>query len=178
MDSLDIIDLDKTPISDIEEEKEPTRRLNSSNSVLYSIYNTNSNTIDKTIYVRIISKISYRSPFIKELLEFNIEKRYVKFNGYYHVENANDKIVNHGFNLLPQIVIIVYKNLDNDRTYYLSEIYHKEVIETTSKYTYDEDSGYNICLFPSGIIILKFTILETYDNLNIAKSRLQDMISF
>lgn len=178
MDSLDIIDLDKIPISDIEEEKEPSIHLSldSSNSVLYSIYNTNS--IDKTIYVRIISKISYRSPFIKELLEFNIEKRYVKFNGYYHVENANKNIENHGFNLLPQIVIIVYKNLDNDRKYYLSEIYHKEVIETTSNYTYDEDSGYNICLFPTGIIILKFTILETYDNLNIAKSRLQDMISF
>jgi hypothetical protein len=176
MDSLDIIDLDKTPISDIEEEKEPPRRLNSSNSVLYSIYNTN--TIDKTIYVRIISKISYRSPFIKELLEFNIEKRYVKFNGYYHVENANKNIENHGFNLLPQIVIIVYKNLDNDRKYYLSEIYHKEVIENTSNYTYDEDSGYNICLFPTGIIILRFTILKTYDTLDIAKSRLQDMISF
>ena len=178
MDSLDIIDLDKTPISekDIVDEilKEPPRRLDSSNSVLYSIYNY---TIDKTIYVRIISKISYRSPFIKELLEFNIEKRYVKFNGYYHVENANKNIENHGFNLLPQIVIIVYKNLDNDRKYYLSEIYHKEVIETTSNYTYDEDSGYNICLFPTGIIILRFNILETYDTLDIAKSRLQDMIS-
>ena len=168
MDSLDIIDLDKSPISDLEDEneneKEPPRSLES-NNLIYSIYNN----IDKTIYVRIISQISYRSPFIKELLEFNIEKNYIKFNGYYHVENANDKSENHGYNLLPQIVIIVY---------YLSEIYHKEVIENTSEYTYDEDTKFNICLFPKGIIILKFNILETCDTLDIAKSRLQDMISF
>ena len=77
MNSLDIIDLDKTPILDIdvedEDEKEPSINLSlesSSNNVIYSIYNYN---IDKTIYVRIISQISYRSPFIKELLEFNIK---------------------------------------------------------------------------------------------------------
>ena len=177
MDSLDIIDLETTHISDIEDEKEPSINLSldSSNNAIYSIYNYN---IDKTIYVRIISQISYRSPFIKELLEFNIEKRYIKFNGYYHVENLNEKVENQGYNLLPQIVIIVYKNLDNDRKYYLSEIYNKEVIENTSEYTYDEDSGYNICLFPSDIIILRFNILETYDNLDLAKSRLQDMINF
>ena len=177
MDSLDIIDLDKSPISDLEDEneneKEPPRSLES-NNLIYSIYNN----IDKTIYVRIISQISYRSPFIKELLEFNIEKNYIKFNGYYHVENANDKSENHGYNLLPQIVIIVYKDIDNNRKYYLSEIYHKEVIENTSEYTYDEDTKFNICLFPKGIIILKFNILETCDTLDIAKSRLQDMISF
>jgi hypothetical protein len=171
MDSLDIIDLDTSPISDIEDEKEPSINLSldSSNNVIYSIYNYNY-TVDKTIYVRIISQISYRSPFIKELLEFNIEKSYIKFNGYYHVVN-NETIENHGFNILPQIVIIVYKDLDNNRKYYLSEIYHKEVIENTSEYTYDEDSGYNICLFPTGIIILKFNILETYDNLDKAKSK-------
>ena len=163
-----------TPISDIEDEKEPSINLSldSSNTAIYSIYNYN---IYKTIYVRIISQISYRSPFIKELLEFNIEKNYIKFNGYYHVENANEESENHGYNLLPQIVIIVYKglytDLDNHRKYYLSEIYHKEVIENTSEYTYDEDTGYNICLFPTEIIILKFNILETYDNLDIAKSK-------
>ena len=166
MDSLDIIDLDKSPISDLEDEneneKEPPRSLES-NNLIYSIYNN----IDKTIYVRIISQISYRSPFIKELLEFNIEKNYIKFNGYYHVENANDKSENHGYNLLPQIVIIVYKDIDNNRKYYLSEIYHKEVIENTSEYTYDEDTKFNICLFPKGIIILKFNILETCDTLDI-----------
>ena len=172
MDSLDIIDLDKSPISDIEDEKDPSINLNldSSNNAIYSIYNYN---IDKTIYVRIISQISYRSPFIKELLEFNIEKSYIKFNGYYHVVNNNDNetIENHGFNVLPQIVIIVYKYLDNNRKYYLSKIYYKEVIENTSAYTYDEELGHNICLFPTGIIILKFNILETYDNLDIAKSK-------
>ena len=180
--SLDIIDLDKTPISYIEDEdeneKEPPRSLET-NNVIYSIYNYN---IDKTIYVRIISQISYRSPFIKELLEFNIEKNYIKFNGYYHVKNANETTVNHGFNVLPQIVIIVYRGLytdiDTHRKYYLSEIYHKEVVENKSEYTYDEDTGHNICLFPTGIIILKFNILETCDTLDIAKSRLQDMISF
>jgi hypothetical protein len=183
MDSLDILDLDKTPMSDIEDEKEiekeTVKNLDSSNSAIYSIFN---NT-DKTIYIRIISQISYRSPFIKELLEFNIEKSYIKFNGYYHVENANETLYNHGFNVLPQIVIIVYRGLDrgldsvldNPRKYYLSEIYHKEVIENTSEYTYDEEEGYNICFFPTGIIILKFKILETYDNLNIAKKRLNDM---
>ena len=177
--SLDIIDLDTTPITDIEDEavKEPPKSLES-NNVIYNIYNN----IDKTIYVRIISQISYRSPFIKELLEFNIEKNYIKFNGYYHVENANQTIENHGYNLLPQIVIIVYRGLytdiDNHRKYYLSEIYHKEVIKNTSEYTYDEDTGFNICLFPKGIIILKFNILETCDTLDIAKSRLKDIISF
>ena len=174
---MEIIDLDKSPILDIdledekdEKEKAPSNNL-VSNNVIYSIYNN----IDKTIYVRIISKISYRSPFIKELLEFNIEKNYIKFNGYYHVENANEVTENHGFNILPQIVIIVYKglytDLDNNRKYYLSEIYHKEVIENTSESTYDEEEGYNICFFPTGIIILKFRILETYDNLEIAKSK-------
>lgn len=179
MNSLDIIDLDKTPILDIdvedEDEKEPSINLSlesSSNNVIYSIYNYN---IDKTIYVRIISQISYRSPFIKELLEFNIEKNYIKFNGYYHVENANESSENHGYNLLPQIVIIVYrglyKDLDNHRKYYLSEIYHKEVLENTAEYTYDEETGYNICLFPTDIMILKFNILETYDTLELAKSK-------
>jgi hypothetical protein len=168
MNSLNIIDLDKSPISDIEDDKEPSINSYASNSVIYSIYNYN---LDKTIYVRIISQISYRSPFIKELIEFNIEKNYIKFNGYYHVENANQSSENHGYNLLPQIVIIVYKDVIKDRKYYLSEIYHKEVIENTAKYIYDEETGFNICLFPTDIIILKFKILETYDNLELAKSK-------
>ena len=45
------------------------------------------------------------------------------------------------------------------------------MIKNTSEYTYDEGSGYNICLFPTGIIILRFNILETYDTLDIAKSK-------
>ena len=179
MDSLNIIDLDKSPISDIEDDKEPSINLSlesSSNNVIYSIYNYNYNyNLDKTIYVRIISQISYRSPFIKELLEFNIEKNYIKFNGYYHVVNSNESSENHGYNLLPQIVIIVYrglyKDLDNHRKYYLSEIYHKEVLENTAEYTYDKETGYNICLFPTDIMILKFNILETYDTLELAKSK-------
>ena len=187
---MNIINLDTSPISDIdiedekEDEKEDNHTLkypdtktqsqnkNKTNTKLntksYSIYSS----IQNSIYVRIISKISYRSPFIKELLEFNIEENYIKFNGYYHVENANVKTENHGFNILPQIVIIIHKDLDNHRHYYLSEIYHKEVIKDTSEYTYDQDEDLKICCFPTGIIVLKFNILEKIDNLDLARSKL------
>lgn len=192
---MDIIDLDKSPIPDIKYEDEPAleQQISSINNTIpdtnryINIYpdiytsqeHNGTETKQPFIYIRIISRISHRSPFIRQVLEFDIEQSYIKFNGYYYVENANEKSKDYGFNLLPQIVIIVYRGLenelDNHRKYYVSEIYHKEVIEDTSVYSYDQDEELKICCFPTAIIKLQFRILEIYDKLDIAKKRMNEL---
>lgn len=172
---MEIINLDTSPFLDIENEQEQNKfNINTIPDIYtYQEYNEDK-TKQQNIYARIISKISHRSPFIRQLLEFNIEQSYIKFEGYYYVENSNEKIPDYGYNLLPQIVIIVYRGLDN-RKYYLSEVYNKEVIEDTSVYSYDQDEDLKICCFPTAIIRLQFRILEIYDKLDVARKRMNEI---
>lgn len=134
-----------------------------------------------------------RRPKIHELFEIDItdNKGYIHFNGQCYYQPIKDVIKEnpityqryllnerYSYRYLPCIAIIVYKqNVIENKKYYLVEFTDMEYIEDTSNYFYDEE-GSNICLFPTGIVKLFFTILEEQENYKDMEIKLNSFYEF
>ena len=113
-----------------------------------------------------LKNFPYR-PYIIEFHELNLAQGYVIFEGrvsfFTPAEIESDySCRNMEFDRrLPKQAILSYKETKESQClYYFINIYDKEIIKDTSRSWYDEEEGYNICLFPQYILKLHFTLLE------------------
>ncbi len=100
------------------------------------------------------------------------------FNGQFNFKSIKDTIEENPiayqkylikgkntYQYLPCTAMIVYKSEHTVKEkYYLVEFTDMEYINDTSNSWYDEDVGGNICLFPTAIMKIFFTVLEEYSN--------------
>ena len=135
-------------------------------------------------------KYNYRRPIIHQLIDFQItinnNKGYIHFNGQFYFKSIKDAIEENPiayqkylikgkntYQYLPCTAMIVYKSDSKvKQKYYLVEFTDMEYINDTSNYWYDEDVGGNICLFPTAIMKIFFTILEEHTNWDYVYNRL------
>ncbi len=125
-------------------------------------------------------KYNYRRPIINELIDFNINdnKGYIHFNGQFYFKSIKNAIEDNPisyqkylikgkktYRYLPFTAMIVYKSDPTvKQKYYLVEFTDMENINDTSKPRYDNDVSCNICLFPTTIMKIFFTVLEEHSN--------------
>ena len=140
------------------------------------------------------NKHRLRRPKIHELFDINItdNKGYIHFNGNCYYQPIKDVIKKnpigyqryllnerYTYRYLPCTAIIGYKkNAIEKIKHYLVEFTDMEYIEDTSNYFYDDEEGLNICLFPTGIVKLFFTILEEKENYKNMEIKLNSFYEF
>lgn len=140
------------------------------------------------------NKHRLRRPKIHELFDIDItdNKGYIHFNGQcnykpikevikedpiaYQIYLLNER---YRYRYLPCTAIIIYRKNETEKTkHYLVEFTDIEYIEDTSNYFYDEEEGLNICLFPTGIVNIFFTILEEQENYKDMEIKLNSLYEF
>lgn len=105
-------------------------------------------------------------PYVKKLLNFDLEKRFIEYDGYFNVDDE----------VLPQKCLVFlsqcedtpYK-IENGVSFYKKivdlsyeiEIYKREKFDNTNVYHYDEDYKMKVCLFPSNHEKIWFRLIAT-----------------
>ena len=134
--------------------------------VIFKVYELNIDNEDGKSFIIFDGRYSCLSK-----LEYDEEmNKYSNFENYKHTIN-NDR-------LLPKLYVLIYwKTTGAKPLYYIVNVYDKDIKKDISQSWYDEEEGYNICLFPKYIIKLSFNVIEQMQNMDSAKKKLAELIA-